>query len=139
MKIKKFELEPMISYLHSLKLERTDSRMRTRFKKLLIEKYQDFADELEEINNCYAVKDGDGEVVVENDKLSFANNNERLKEILDLSNEEIIIDQNEENRKMLLSIKESVLNRGPSELEGKDADIYDSLAEIVEQIAYEEQ
>jgi hypothetical protein len=113
--------------------------MRTRFKKILIEKYQDFTDELEEINSNYAVKDENGEVIVENDKLSFENNNDRLKEILELSNEEIIIDQNEENKKMLLSIKESVLNRGPSELEGKEADIYDSLAEIVEQIEYEEQ
>src|SRR5689334_16329635 len=126
----------MISYLHSLKLERTDSRMRSRFKKLLIDKYQDFAEEIEEINNSYAVKNELGEIIIENEKCTFENNNERLKEILELSNEVIVIEQNEENRKMLLSVKESVLNRGPSELEGKDADIYDNLSEIVEQIEY---
>lgn len=30
------------------------------------------------------------------------------------------------------------MNRGPSELEGKEADVYDCLSEIVEQIKYEE-
>lgn len=136
MKIKKYELEPFISFIHLLKLERVDSRMRTRFKKLLLDKYQDFAEELDEINKSYAIKDESGEIIVEDNKINFENNDERLKEIMDLSNEEIHIEQNEENKKMLLSVKESILNRGPSELEGKEADIYDSLAEIVEQINY---
>ncbi|OMD71222.1 MULTISPECIES: hypothetical protein [Paenibacillus] len=138
MKIKKFELEPFIAYLHALKLDRVDSRMRSRFKKILIEKYQLFADELNEINENYAVKDEQGGIVVDDNKWTFSNNDERLKEIQDLSIEEIHIEQNEENKKMLLSIKESVLNRGPSELEGKEADVYDCLSEIVEQIKYEE-
>ncbi|ASA22763.1 hypothetical protein [Paenibacillus donghaensis] len=139
MKIKKFELEPFISYLHSLRLDRVDSRMRSRFKKILIDKYQVFTDELREINVDYTVKDSSGDPIIENDKWIFENNDERLKEIQDLSFEEIYIEQNEENKKMLLSVKESVLNRGPSELEGKDADVYDCLAEIVEQITYEDQ
>lgn len=139
MKIKKFELEPFIAYLHSLKLDRVDSRMRSRFKKILIEKYQEFADELSEINENYTKKDSSGKPLIQDDKWIFENNNERFKEITDLSIEEIHIEQNEENKKMLLSVKESVLNRGPSELQGKDADVYDCLAEIVEQIKYEEQ
>ncbi|QSF43547.1 hypothetical protein [Paenibacillus tianjinensis] len=138
MKIKKYELNQFIAYLHSLKLDRVDSRMRSRFKKILINKYQEFVDELNEINENYAIKDESGQVVINDDKMTFEHNDERLKEIKDLSMEEIFIDQNEENKKMLLSIKESVLNRGPSELEGTDADIYDCLAEIVEQIKYDE-
>ncbi|QWU14446.1 hypothetical protein SAMN04487895_101758 [Paenibacillus sophorae] len=137
MKIKKYELEPFITYLHSLKLDRADSRLRTRFKKILLDKYQQFTEELEEINQNYAIKNEQGEVVVQDNKLTFENNDERLKEIHDLSIEVIIIEQNEENKKMLLSVKESVLYRGPEKFEEKDADIYDCLAEIVEQINYE--
>ncbi|MNC59373.1 hypothetical protein D3C75_1091770 [compost metagenome] len=69
--------------------------------------------------------------------MTFENNSERLKEIYDLSFEFIVIEENIENKKMLLSIKESVLNRGPEALEGNDADTYDCICEIVEQINYE--
>jgi hypothetical protein len=136
MKIKKYELEPCITLLHSLKLDRQDSRMRTRFKRILLEKYQDFAEELEEINTAYAIKDDQGQILITDSKMTFENNDKRLKEIYDLSSEFIVIEENEENKKMLLSVKDSVLNRGPETLEGNDADIYDAICEIVEQIKY---
>ncbi|WP_342422361.1 hypothetical protein [Paenibacillus sp. FSL E2-0178] len=138
MKMKKYELESFINYIHPLKLDRPDTRMKARFEKILINKYNDFVDEMNEINNVYAVKDNDGKPIIENNKMTFENNEERLKEIRELSTEDVYIEQNEENKKMLLSIKESVLYRGPSEFAGDEALIYDSLAEIVEQITYKE-
>lgn len=138
MKIKKIDLNSFIGYLHSLKLDRVDSRMRSRFKKILVDKYQDFVDELNEINESYAKKDENNQIIFINDKMTFENDKKRKEDVAELLLEEIVIDQNEENKKMLLSIRESVLNRGPSELEGADADTYDTACEIVEQIKYDE-
>lgn len=58
------------------------------------------------------------------------------KDYSELLNEEVIIDESESNKEMLLSIKESVLNY-EQELEGEAAILHDRWCEIVEQIRYE--
>lgn len=139
MKLYKYELENFIAYLDSLKLDRPDSRMRTKFKSLLIEHYQEFLGDTSEINQEYVIKDKDGNPIHEDGKYIFEKDDERVSELKKLYNEEIVIDETEERKKMLLSIKESVMNRGPAELNGEEADWYDRFCDIVEQIKYEEQ
>ncbi|MET3209901.1 UNVERIFIED_CONTAM: hypothetical protein ABIC26_002849 [Paenibacillus sp. PvR008] len=139
MKLYKFELENFIAYLDTLKTDRTDSRHKVKFKKLLLEHYDEFLNDTNDINMDYVIKGSDGEPVVEDGKYTFENNNERLSEIHSLHKEEIVIDETEERKLMLLSIKESVINRGPTEFEGIAADWYDRFCEIVEQIKYKDE
>ncbi|MGM1044889.1 MAG: hypothetical protein ACQEXX_01945 [Bacillota bacterium] len=136
MKIYNYELEAFITFLRSLKLERKDSRMRTRFKNMLIEKYQRLIDEINEINATYSVKDSEGNTLIEEDRVIFSDNSKRLEDLRELTNEVVVFEQSEENKDMFLSIKESVLHRAPLEFEGDDADRFDRFCEIVEQINY---
>ncbi|EPY05353.1 hypothetical protein PAALTS15_20723 [Paenibacillus alvei TS-15] len=134
MKLFKYELEPFIQFLHRLQLEREHSRMRTRFKKLLIEHYQQFTADLNEINQYYLARDDDGNPLMIDDKYQFSDNDQCIQEIEQLAREEVIIEQNDSNATMLQSIRESVLHRSPLEYAGEEADHYDRFCEIVEQI-----
>lgn len=134
MKLYKYELEAFITFLHSLKLERKNSRMRTKLKKILTGKLQEFYEDLNEINLNYAQKDDSGNPIINEGKFVFSDNNNRLEDLYELTNEVVIIDDNEETRDMLLSVKESVIYNAPLEFEGDDADKYDRFCEIVEQI-----
>lgn len=134
MKLYKYELEAFITFLHSLKLERKNSRMRTKLKKILTAKLQEFYEDLNEINLNYAQKDDSGNPIINDGKFVFSDNNNRLEDLYELTNEVVIIDDNEETRDMLLSVKESVIYNAPLEFEGEDADKYDRFCEIVEQI-----
>lgn len=134
MKLYKFELEAFITYLHSLKLERKSSRMRTKLKNILIEKLQEFYEDMSEINLTYSKKDEDGNPLIMDGKMVFSDDKKRLEDLYELSYEIVSIVENEENIEMLLSVKESILYHSPLEFEGDDADKYDRFCEIVEQI-----
>ena len=134
MKLYKFEVESFIAFLDSLKLDHRATRMRTRFKKMLEEKYHYFLEEINEINNNYAVKDDEGNYLLKEERLVFRDNEQRLQELYELANEVIVIEENEENVIVLQTVKESVLNCADTLFEGKDADRYDRFCEIVEQI-----
>lgn len=134
MKLYKYELEAFITFLHSLKLERKNSRMRTKLKKILTGKLQEFYEDLNEINLNYVQKDDSGNPISNDGKLLFSDNNNRLEDLYELANEVVIIDVNDETRDMLISVKESVIYNAPLEFEGDDADKYDRFCEIVEQI-----
>lgn len=134
MKLKKYELEAFIEFLDSLKLDRTASRMRTRMKNVLLEKYQPYIEELKEINFHYVAKDEQGNPLTEEGKYVFTDNGARLKELWEVGTEEVVIEQTAENNNMLLSVKDSVLYRSPNEYSGKAADEFDRFCEIVEQI-----
>ncbi|MCM3256985.1 hypothetical protein M3664_04220 [Paenibacillus lautus] len=134
MKLYKYELEAFITFLHSLKLERKNSRMRSKLKKILTGKLQEFYEDLYEINLNYAKKDDSGNPIQNDGKFLFSDDNNRLEDLYELANEVVIIDVNDETRDMLFSVKESVIYNAPLEFEGEDADKYDRFCEIVEQI-----
>lgn len=137
MKIYNYQLETLASYLHSLNLERKASRLRTRFKKIIMDKYQSVMNEVNEINKEYLVYDENSQPVMIDDKYTLKDDVKRLNDINELYNEHFVIDQDENNREMLESVKDSVINHSPETFEGKDADIYDLMCELVEQIEYE--
>lgn len=137
MKIHNYQLEALASYLHSLNLERRASRLRTRFKSIVLEKYQNVMNEVNEINKEYLVYDENHQPVMNDDRYTFKDDVKRLNDINELYNESFVIEQNENNREMLESVKNSVINHSPETFEGKDADIYDLMCELVEQITYE--
>ncbi|MEC4565332.1 DUF1617 family protein [Paenibacillus sp. CMAA1739] len=139
MKLYKFELENFIAYLDKLKTDRTDTRHRVKFKGLLADHHTELLNDANDINLDYVIKDKDGNPIVENGKYTFEKDNERLSELNKLYNEEIVIDETEERKAMLLSVKESVINRGPTEFTGTEGDWYVRFCEIVEQIEYKDE
>lgn len=137
MKIYNHQLEKLIVFLHSLELERKDSRMRTRFKNLLIDKLQTVLDETVVINKQYIAHDENNQPIKENGDYLIKDNVKRVADINELMNEAYEVPQDINNREMLLSIRDSVLNHSPATFKGDDADIYDTVCELVEQIEYE--
>lgn len=138
MKLYKYELENFITYLDKLKTDRTDTRHRIKFKGLLTDYYLELLNDTNDINLDYVVKDEKGDSIVEDGKFTFERDNERIAELNKLYNEEIVIDETEERKAMLLSVKESVINRGPTEFTGIEGDWYCRFCDIVEQIKCED-
>lgn len=143
-KIKNYNLEGYIKLLYNLKLKGKDSRMRTRFIRLLQERFQMIMVEAQEIQTEYAVKDDNGEVIFKEVKMPGGEKNKSFKitdpikynlEINELMDEDYIIEVNEERKEMLMSVKDSILNC-EMEFSGQEAELYDSLCEAVEEINY---
>lgn len=139
-KLYNHELESFIEFLYGLKLSGRESRMRVRFMNLLGEKYRLFKDEHEQLLFEHSRKNDDGSIKVKKLKgeevADVLDEQAFNKDWMELLNEEVVIEQNETNKQMLLSIKDSVLNC-EQEFEGDSAILHDRFCEIVEQIAYE--
>ena len=140
MKMFNIEVEPFINFLMELELPAKQSRMRTRFCKLGIERLRLLEEEKMEIIKKHAnidengevkqVKDEQGRLIWDiKDKDGF---NADYKELMI---EEWVLELNEEKKDMLLTLKDSVLNLDII-LKGKEALQYDRWCEIVEQIKY---
>lgn len=140
MKLYNHELEPFIEFLYKLKLSGKSSRMRVRFINLLTEKYKLFKEEHMQLIKEHSNLDENG-----NPKIVEANGVKQFdvkdlvsfnKDYTELLNEEVVIEESESNKEMLLSVKESVLNCN-QEFEGESAIQHDRWCEIMEQICYE--
>lgn len=140
MKMFNIEVEPFINFLMELELPAKQSRMRTRFCKLGIERLKLIAEERMDIIKRYANLDENGEIKqIKNsegillwdvqDKDAYNND---YKELMI---EEWVVELSEENKDMLLTLKDSVLNLDVI-LKGKEAMQYDRWCEIVETIKY---
>lgn len=141
MKIKNGELELLIKYLDTFVLSSTEGRMRTRLKKILFEKLQQFDIERQETVKQFSRKDTDGNPLTKLD-----DNGQEVgdiedtvgfnKEYIILFNEDVVIDESFSNEQMLNSVKSTVLNdnRGYS---GQEADNWDYWCQVFEQINYE--
>jgi hypothetical protein len=133
--IKNYELEGFIVFLSELKLESTASRMRTRLKNILLDKYKMLSEERAEIGRHYARKDEQGNVVMKalDGQEVFDIEDERSAGLAlqELMVEEVIIDQTAGNSQMLLSVKESILNYS-EKLSHEEADRWDRYCVIME-------
>ncbi|MCP1185098.1 hypothetical protein [Paenibacillus sp. 1781tsa1] len=135
--IKNNQVEKFFEFLHSLELERKPSRMRTRLKNLLKNRILEIANETVEINKQHIVYDENNQPVQKGEEVLIKDKSAWLKDINEFYEEEFEIPQDINNREMLLSIKDSVLNHSPSTFKGDEADVYDMVCELVEQIEYE--
>lgn len=137
MKLFNYELEHFIMFLYNLKLPNYQSRMRTRLLKLLSEKYKELEDDRLSVIKEYAELDEKGEPVLIRDgsvsKYNIKNKESFEKAMFELFAEEVIIDQTEERSRMLIAVRDSVLNCD-LEFEGNEAIQYDRWCEIVEEI-----
>lgn len=141
MNIRNNDLIGLGSFLMELKLKGKKSRMRTRFVKRLQEQLNLIQEEKDGIIKTYGILDHDGNVktkVVNGTEVYDIENREQCeKEILELYNETLVIEENEENREMLITVGEAILNCD-KEFQGQDALDYDLYCEMFENLTYNE-
>lgn len=141
-KIKNSDIQSFVELLFEMPLKGSASRMRTRFIRLLEERYLMIVEEAETLQKEYAKKDESGEIIYKTVKMpdgesvegfDFEDLDSYQREVAKLMEEEYVISITPEIDKMLISVKESVLN-SDLELSGHTATAYDSLCEILESI-----
>ncbi len=138
MYINKKDLEPIVNILDLLKLKGKPSRMRTRFKKILVEKLIQIQEEIMIIKKEYADLDEDGNINLMPDgkTVIYKDAESAKKEFEELMNEKIYIDD-KEHKDTIESVKYSILNDELSvDLFGSDADLYDYICELFEDLEF---
>lgn len=140
MKMKNAEVEPLVEFLMSLELKGKQSRLRTRFVKLLAEQVQVIQDEHAELIKQYASFNDDGKPnIVEVNGVQMYDvkeRNEFNKEYGLLLSEDYIVEQTESIKEMLLLVKDIILDCDMT-FSGREALQYDRFCEIAEEINYE--
>lgn len=135
------ELEYVISFLYRLKLIDFSSRMRTRFIKILAERFQQYNEEYFDLvmEHCVLDDDGQPEIITEGEiqRYNIKDLNAFQTSLAPLLNEEFIIEVTDNSRNMLKSVAYSVLNCG-LEFEGDDQFKYDALASKFEELNLDE-
>lgn len=139
-----FEIENFGQFLIAMNIKGgKQSRMRTRFIKVLNERLSVIENERKELLEKHADKDEEGnpKYTIVNEELGqveYIVSDKGLlgKEITELWNEEFVIDESEANRDLLTTVKNAVLEY-EGELSGAEAAIYDRLCEIIENVYQE--
>lgn len=145
--IKNYEIGELQSFLFNLILKGKESRMRTRFLKLLEEQLNLINLERQQLVTEYAQKDEHGEVLynletVDGKEIEIPIFNEDAekevqKQILTLLNEDFIIEETTDKIDMLNTLQEIILNCD-LEFTGKMATMYDRFCEIFEELKHTE-
>ncbi|GAA4880669.1 hypothetical protein GCM10023310_71120 [Paenibacillus vulneris] len=139
MRLYNYELASFIEFLIKLKLIDQKSRMRSRLVNMLREKFKLFQEEHYQLIKEYSNLDNNGEpkIIEVNGQRQFDVHDIEAfnRAFQELQNEEVCIEQNQENKKMLLSVKESVLFCG-LEFEGEEQFTYERYCDIVDQVIY---
>jgi hypothetical protein len=142
MNIRNDELFSLGNFLADLTLKGASSRFRTRFIKKLQKQMDLVEEEKIEIIRTHGELDENGHV-----KTTLENGNEIYvihdreaceKEIMELFQEDFIIEESLENRQMLLSVRDALLNCD-KEFTGHEAFIYDSYCEKFENLTYDKE
>lgn len=141
MKMKNIEVEKFAEFLMGIELKSSESRLRTRFvKSVLAERMNLIREEHTDLIKEFARFDNDGNPMVVKvdgqDAYDVPDRKAFNKEYNALMYEEFIIDETEERKEMLLSIKDVILNIDMT-FKGREAMEYDRWCEIVEEIQYE--
>lgn len=141
MKILNGEIESFILFLHNLELSGKSSRMRSRIIKILSEQFKRVEEERIQLLKENSMKDEEtGEPIKQeaNGKVQYVIENQEKadKEYIELMSEEFVIEENESNKMMLLSVRKSVLDYDEI-LKGQEAQQWDRWCDILEEIEYE--
>lgn len=142
MKLLNAEIQDFIKFLMNEELSAKQSRIVSRFIRFCNDRINEIEKERTKLVDKYAKKNDDGNYVISknekgenvyelNDSVMF---NRELKELM---LEEFIIDETNERKDMLLTIKDIVLN-SQQKFKGQKALQYDRFCEIVENIEYKE-
>ena len=141
--IKNYEISELYAFLFNLILKGKESRMRTRFLKLLEDQLNLVNQERQQLVADYANKDDNGEVlynkeIVDNKEIEipiFDKDAEKevQRQILTLLHEDFIIEETADKLDMLQVLQEILLNLD-LEFTGKKATLYNRYCEIFEDI-----
>lgn len=138
MKIRNYEIEHLQSFLMDFELTGKNTRLRTRFVRLLNEYVNRMSLEREDLikTNCYLDEHGEPTftLVGENQKKYDIKDLELFnKEYRELLNEEVVIEITEERKEMFELIKGLILDCDLT-FKGEEAFKYDRYCEIVENV-----
>lgn len=144
MMMKNYEIGELQSFLFNLILKGKESRMRTRFIKLLEDQIDLIKMERQQLINDYALKDESGEIVTDTREMhnkeeevvvfpSEEAEKEAQMQIMLMMNEDFIMEETADKIEMLTTLQNIILN---CELEftGQKAVLYDRFCEIFEDI-----
>lgn len=141
--IKNYEISELYAFLFNLILKGKESRMRTRFLKLLEDQLNLVNQERQQLVADYADKDDNGEIlytkeIVDNKEIEipiFDKDAEKevQRQILTLLHEDFIIEETADKLDMLQILQEILLNLD-LEFTGKKATLYNRYCEIFEDI-----
>jgi len=137
MKIKNVDVKGLAEFLTTEKLVKKQSRMRTKFLKLLNEAINETEGFRKELLEKYSKKDDEGNALIENNSYVLEDVETFNKEYVELMNEDFIIDETESKREMLQNIKR-ILDNTETEFEGAKAFQYDTWCEAFENLKYDD-
>lgn len=138
MRMLNFEIKEFVKFLIQLKLVGKESRMRTRFCRLIGERLKEIEDEREQLIEQFAVKGEDGKPAVTDDgsgRMVYMMQNAEAynAEYSILMREEFILPETEDRIEMFRAVRDIVLNVD-LEFEGDSAFAFDRWCEIVEEV-----
>lgn len=142
--IKNYEIGELQSFLFNLILKGKESRMRTRFIKLLEDQIELLKVERQQLINDYALKDENGEIVTETKEIHNREEEivlfqceeaekEAQLQIMLMMNEDFIMEETADKIEMLTVLQSIILNCD-LEFTGNKAVLYDRFCEIFEEI-----
>ena len=142
--IKNYEIGELQSFLFNLILKGKESRMRTRFIKLLEDQIELLKVERQQLINDYALKDENGEIVTETKEINNKEEEivlfqceeaekEAQLQIMLMMNEDFIMEETADKIEMLTVLQSIILNCD-LEFTGNKAVLYDRFCEIFEEI-----
>jgi len=137
MKFKNVDINGLAEFLTTEKLVKKQSRMRTKFLKLLNEAINETEGFRKELLEKYSKKDDEGEALIDNNSYVLEDAEAFNKEYLELMNEDFVIDETESKREVLQHVKR-ILENTETEFEGVKAFQYDSWCEAFENLKYED-
>lgn len=138
MKLLNIEVQGLYDFLLSLELSGKQNRMRTRFCKLLANQLQQIEEDKADLIDQFVAKDEDGKPIFEKlpdgkVKYHLRDTEGFAREFNILMREEFVIEETEEVKDMLLTVKDIVLNLDKS-FSGQEALQYDRYCEVFENI-----
>lgn len=138
MYIKKGYVERLIKMVDEIPLKKKASRMRSKFKNILIDKFKnEIFNDIKTIESEYVTLDEQGNPnLYPNGSIIYTDVDAYVQDINELFEEEIYLDE-KEYREVLLSMKFSILE-WDKEFSGSDADFYDLICELFEGLDIEE-
>lgn len=139
--MRNFELKVFGDFLYGLSLKGKDSRMRSRFVSLIENQLQLIQKERDILLMDYSRKDEQGNPITEQDGegkpfVVITDPTSYNLEISKLMSEEFVIEVKDDNREMLKTVAEIVLNID-KEFSGFEAESYNRLCDILEPLTLE--
>lgn len=133
------EINGLIKFLMDIELSGKQSRMRTRFCKLIGERLKEIEEERFKLIDKYVKKDEEGNFLTKEKNgiqiYDIENIESFNKEYEELMREELVIDETNERKEMLLTVRDILLNTEQT-FKGQDAMNYDRYCEIFENLQY---